>query len=88
VDKARLRRLIASGGRWNAVISLHDLLSQADVGVPGFDPDMAARDALGRQWDALCWDGVQLVQISMPHYLKELKRTVARLVREYGIHTT
>lgn len=87
-DAKRLRQLIAQGRRDNAVISMHDLPTQADVDGKYFDPKWVARDTLGRMRDAGLWDGIQLVEVSPPEFLKELKKIPARLVREFGLHET
>ena len=91
-DKRRLRRVMEEAAKYNTIVSFHDNQSQADVAAPGFDWDVAARDSLGRPFAGGVWgdlaDAVQLVQVSMPAYLKTLKKVIPRLIREYGIHTT
>ena len=92
-DRKRLRRVMEGAKEYNAIVSFHDNLTQADVNGPHFDPDMACRDALGRIWNAGLWsdgvgEGVQLTQTSMPHWLGRLKKIVVRTVREFGIRTT
>ncbi len=87
-DANRLRRLIAQGRKDNAIISMHDLPTQADVNGAAFDPKWVARDTLGRMRDAGLWDDTQLVEVSSPERLKYLKTIPARLIREFGLRQT
>ena len=87
-DKKMLLRAMKGAEKYNCILSFHDNLDQADIRAPWFDPDSISRDGLGRFFSGGYWGGVQLVQVSMPRYLPQLKKLVAKVVKEYGIHTT
>lgn len=87
-DKKMLLRAMKDAEKYNCILSFHDNLDQADIRAPWFDPESISRDMHGRFFSGGYWTGVQLVQVSMPNYLPQLRKLVAKVVKEYGIHTT
>ena len=87
-DKKMLLKVMKEAGKYNCVLSFHDNLDQADARAPWFDPESISRDMHGRFFSGGYWGGVQLVQVSMPNYMPQLRKLVAKVVKEYGIHTT
>lgn len=87
-DKKMLLRVMKDVEKYNCVLSFHDNLDQADLMAPWFDPSIISRNSEGEFFSGGHWCGVQLVQISLPEALPKIKKLIAKVVREYGIHTT
>jgi hypothetical protein len=87
-DRQALKRVMSEARKHNAIVSLHDNFDQDDVRSPDYDPACTARDSLGRLMSGGYWQGVQLVQVSIPGCLPQLKQRVRRVLKHYGIRMT